>query len=763
MRTSAIKINPILQHAHTTPLAVYQTLGVAILSLVLPNATLFSAISPFGLAFLSSVPYRFLLVATIGCTIGSLIFIPSSYQVYNLIAIIGIFLLKSLLEKHYRFHPSTLLLCIMSGAVSSIVAFFYAVAVITPQFSFWLMFAQSLLSGTITYFYMTATTVLLHKKQFSEFTHKQITCIIITAISFVNSLCSITFVGINFGVIFGVLSIFVAMAKTDFITSTVVSLVFCIGLAVALPNTLDFCGIILVSTFVSNAFRPAKTIMQLAVFVSLCSFSMLMVGVPIYMVYHLAEVLMATACYVLIPKRIFNIIKMYSEPLNPTNQNPTHLKLQFISNTIRDIGDDIQKVSDSLSDMKTNNLSAVYESTVKKECKGCVREEFCWNKYINIAKQDFMIVGEQLKRTGAVQVETLPKFLKDSCCKTEAMCNSINKNYRAFVTSCKLRNDIEQNRKIVIEQFSSVADIIGQTSEEVEQIKSVDTELASRAFNVYEKIERSATDVVAIIDESGRVCLEIYTDFPPVNSASTLARFMFDALELDFDLPTISKAKNSYLISFFERANFTVDYAIEQKSYNNNPVNGDTVETFIDPNGYAYFVLSDGMGKGKSAKLDSTMTCCLLMKLIKAGILPKTAINIINSSLIIKSTSETTSTIDLAKFDLYTGKLELHKAGAVASYLYNKQGCLKLGATTLPVGILEGACSKRIRSKLKDGDMLIMLSDGIIEDKEDWLIECLKKHGNNTPRELSKIIMKERKQNNPIVDDSTVVVIQVNR
>ena len=74
--------------------------------------------------------------------------------------------------------------------------------------------------------------------------------------------------------------------------------------------------------------------------------------------------------------------------------------------------------------------------------------------------------------------------------------------------------------------------------------------------------------------------------------------------------------------------------------------------------------MSDGMGCGQAACRESTLVIELLEELLEAGFPEKTAIQMINTTLVCGREEIHYSTIDLTVFDPYTGECELIKAGA---------------------------------------------------------------------------------------------------
>ena len=96
---------------------------------------------------------------------------------------------------------------------------------------------------------------------------------------------------------------------------------------------------------------------------------------------------------------------------------------------------------------------------------------------------------------------------------------------------------------------------------------------------------------------------------------------------------------------------------------------GDSAECFADGKGNVYMLLSDGMGSGSRAKIDSSFSCSMLSKMLKAGIDLDASLEMLNTSLLVKSTDESFATLDLCRIDLNTGDVLTCKAGGSGTYV----------------------------------------------------------------------------------------------
>ena len=145
------------------------------------------------------------------------------------------------------------------------------------------------------------------------------------------------------------------------------------------------------------------------------------------------------------------------------------------------------------------------------------------------------------------------------------------------------------------------------------------------------------------------------------------------------------------------------------------------------------------------------------------------AIKEVNRIMIEESGSEDSfATVDLTIIDKDTGRAKFYKMGAALSFVVRGK-IRRISQPALPVGILPKLRLTHVTAKLRPGDVLIMVSDGITEaDRNDlsafWLEDYLMKYAQTTgPKVLAgKIVLEARNRYlSRELDDLTAVVIKV--
>lgn len=177
-------------------------------------------------------------------------------------------------------------------------------------------------------------------------------------------------------------------------------------------------------------------------------------------------------------------------------------------------------------------------------------------------------------------------------------------------------------------------------------------------------------------------------------------------------------------------------------------------------NGFVYALLSDGMGSGTRAERTASLAVSVLSSLLAADASRQVALALLNN-IICSSDEECSVALDLLSLDLYEGRAGFLKSGAAASFVYRDGALFRIRSRTIPLGLLRIVDSEEASFEVRAGDVLVLLSDGVLGESEDggWLKELLARRDGSTA--LAKMIVEEAKTRGASEDDKTALVLRI--
>ena len=221
-------------------------------------------------------------------------------------------------------------------------------------------------------------------------------------------------------------------------------------------------------------------------------------------------------------------------------------------------------------------------------------------------------------------------------------------------------------------------------------------------------------------------------------------------------------------ITFQSAVRFTYDYGVFTRSFQNTVYSGDAHSVIPLHSGLVAFILSDGMGQNMEAYHESRKVIRLLRECLQHQMNPETAMHTLHYVMSLKHHSDLYATVDLALLDLQQGKLWSFKAGSMSTYLLRGKDCVKIDSQSVPIGFLPTMSVDAEERIVKDGDILVMLSDGMfspdysLEEQENELIRLMRKYESTPTGSLADLLAAEFSRKYPAAeDDRTLIVVKV--
>ena len=481
--------------------------------------------------------------------------------------------------------------------------------------------------------------------------------------------------------------------------------------------------------------------------------------------YFLYESLIASILFLLTPEILFSKIIYFFPPLSQGEIYPNKYlasRLTFVSKALNETAQTITDISNKLSDNKKNIPDAVFKEAADCVCRRCPMKLNCWDTSYSDTMDSFNHMLPILRRKGRIESGEVPSLLRQRCTKLSSLIAEINTAHKNNLAKIEAAEKCRQIKEVVTSQFSGISDLLCEMSSEL-SLTMCDRDCEGAVARELISLGVTAKDISCPIDRMGRKTVEFYCLSADAEklAASELEECISEICNAPMQQSGFLKAQELARLSFCEKTPYRIKTAGFQSSAKEGEVCGDSFTSAEMMSGFSAVILSDGMGQGKSAAIDSKMTVSLVSRFLGLGFSVENSLSLVNSALMLKSQDETLATLDAAVFDLYSGNVCFKKAGAAPSFLRRGKRVSKIEMGSLPLGILGETAVRSAEIRLSKGDIVVLGSDGMCALSDNEIERILRKNETASPEELAQMIGKAAKEKENQSDDITVLVTMV--
>ena len=533
---------------------------------------------------------------------------------------------------------------------------------------------------------------------------------------------------------------------------------FITGFACANPLLSAPLGISAV--FSGYLFRKSFIVSNIVFFISALFVGIYQSGTGAF-IHTLPTVMSSAIIFTLISPKLPGISSRKTSKTSHGKAKKTVPKSEFekVSDSLSGLSSIIYKFAEHMKSPSHSETGTIFDNAFNDICKNCSLNDMCYAK----RECNFSAVRNKVisvLHSGKLSEKELSSLLLDKCIKTGELCEHINSRYSElnFVT-------MKSNRtQTVACLYNSMSNLIKSTSKEENDNNTRDSRLENLLSEALKKMGIEFTYITA----SGTRCKDIFihgikADKIPCSSKD-LADFLSDECGMELSQPSFDISDSADMVMHITRQETVcLEYAQCCEAKTTGNVNGDTVCFFDTDKNLFYSIISDGMGSGKTAAATSRLSCVFLEKMLKSGASKTVCLEMLNNLLLSKN-DETFSGIDLLEIDKLNGSAYFIKAGAAPSFVLRKSRLYKICSQTPPVGIIPSFCAESTRFALEKDDIIIMVSDGVIQSDSDgvWLSELIHLDTENEPAFLASKLIEKSKEINIRRDDASACVIKIN-
>ncbi|CDN45065.1 MULTISPECIES: stage II sporulation protein E [Paenibacillus] len=499
------------------------------------------------------------------------------------------------------------------------------------------------------------------------------------------------------------------------------------------------------------------------------------------------ESVAAAALFLLTPKIVVKTISRYvpgtSEHVKSQHEYAKRVR-EVTAQRVTQFSEVFRQLASSFGQLNTPAAQKPAEEEIQhfmnaasqKVCSNCHRKDMCWNgKFYDTYKMMTEMMTAVDEGHDGIRKDK-PRTWTSHCSKTHLVMAALQQQHERYKHDLHWKKQIFESRQLVADQLSGVSQIMEDLAREIQregqtlhlQEEQIRDALESLGLSIH------GLDIISL--EEGNVEIEVYHTFPKGHDESRkiIAPLLSDILGEHVAVKAErnpAKHGEPNLVVFGSAKEYEIETGIAGAAKGGDLLSGDSFSTVELGNGKFAVAISDGMGNGERARLESSTALSILQQLLQSGMDEQLAIKSVNSVLMLRSPDEMFATVDVALIDMYTAHTTFMKIGSTPSFIKRGQEVIPVAANNLPIGILQEIDVDLISMQLQPGDTLIMMTDGIYDapghavNKELWMKRVIQEMQTTDPQEIADTLLERvvRHYKGEIVDDMTVVVAKIEK
>ncbi|HII4442108.1 TPA: stage II sporulation protein E [Clostridium perfringens] len=736
-------------------------------------------LAPFGLAYLIAITNyerKYILSSSLGVIVGYITLFNkvSNFSAYIIISTIVTIISMSKLNKKARNIASFII--VFSGL------FVYGVLVGSSDIILHLIGAISVTALVFPIYYVVSYTLKCIEEINTQhfFSIDEIVSIELFICLLIVGIGTISINDISFRNIAAILFIVALAFISDTNMGAGAGITMGIILGFATGNLMESIAIYGACGLVAGIFRESGKL-----FTAL-SFNIIFVIVTLYSgVFNnisFIEALVGTGIFLLIPKKIYNKISL---EINKDKKVGHFSEVRFaeikdeLTERLKDFTEVLSIMGKSLNNLVCNDKlaiknkgNALVENLSDRTCSDCDMRYMCWKRELHQTYNAF----SDLIRNYENNSGTFPHELEKKCIKKYALVKNLEDIMNIYMVNETLKSRLGEGRKILSNHINNMSVTISEIVDEFGNELHLCTDVEKSIKKALLKYGVNFGSLICYNDKNGRIKIKMQMENCMGSQAciKTVLPIIRETIGKNMSIGSegcnINSKNNMCEVVIEEAPKYHINSHVAVATKEGEKFTGDSYSYGRTKDGNYITVISDGMGSGPEAGLESKVSVEIIEKFMEVGFDEKIAIDAVNAIMSIKfSEDEKFSTLDMNKIDLYTGNAKFMKVGAIESFIKRGNKVEVINSNTLPFGVLEEPDVDTVEKQVGNGDVIVSISDGILDIKNDgsfdttWLIEFLKSTKYRQPKDLSIAILEKAKElsGGKAKDDMTVVVSKV--
>lgn len=442
--------------------------------------------------------------------------------------------------------------------------------------------------------------------------------------------------------------------------------------------------------------------------------------------------------------------------------------LKYLKNAFKDKVDDRE-----LCDLEAYHVGAISHQVKEKLCGNCDYLQECHMQQDRMLQDIVRELFAEIEEYGIELSISKRRQLEKKCSRFRELQDEVQRNIWIVKSNRMWEARMMQNQDASLVVMKAFVNAIEESTKEIDASMFRDERMERKIVgNLRSKGVRTLKIALFVsasgkyeIHLSAKACAQVYITTNHI--AQIISKALGRAIIADRRERLVLKEQYTTMI-FVEKPKYQTLCAVVQQKKHGSEVSGDNFLITDMDGGKTCIMLSDGMGSGAGAYRKSKMLLELAEKLLESNIAPRHMIEMINAALVTEVRELEFATLDMCVVDIYSGEVELFKAGASATYIVTPTDCKCFQASSLPMGVIVNSESNQYQYLMTQDCYIVMVSDGVNEalkeeERMHFIRKTIMEAKTQNTKELAAHLLENvlQLQNGSAKDDMLVLVLGV--
>lgn len=400
-------------------------------------------------------------------------------------------------------------------------------------------------------------------------------------------------------------------------------------------------------------------------------------------------------------------------------------------------------------------VKSVCADVAAKVCARCKEREKC----LDLAgEQAFERAAERALEGKETDAEDLPLFIIGKCAGLDELLQAFSASARAAERAEKRRETAQENGRAIAAQMRGMAAVLGRLATSISRVGGGDERAARELIS-----ELGYVNVVcraAAVTGSGQELKVTLRLREGDEEKKAVEKVVSRLMKKKMALRECVRGEGTATLVFAPAPAYMLACGSAGCVKEGSSRAGDVSAVTDVGEGMVLASVCDGMGSGGEAAEESRACLDMLENFCRCGFEKGSVPALINKFLALRG-GERFCALDACLIDLCEGTAEFVKLGAVESFLLREGAVRTIRGGALPVGVLDEIMPVYEKLPLKDGDMLVMVSDGVLDaltlHGAEYALERIEALN---PQKLANALIAAAKKSG-VSDDASVLAVRI--